>query len=220
MSLFGQGYDPRGKTRATDISDPVPAGKYLLEISKAEERDNKPKNGQATGSHLYTELTIKSQSYGGRKVFHRFNLRNTNPEAERIAHEEFTAMLDAIGMGDVIIKHPSQLLGKVFCGRIVIKDGQNEVKGWEDKSKLTGGAPAPAAAGQAPAKPAWQRGAAPAQSPASSPAPANHNGGAAAQSGPTDAGTETAPAAAADTTTQQTTAPSDAPARPKKPWEK
>lgn len=212
-SLFGSGYDPRGQARAEDFGNPLPRGKYPVEITKAEEQNNKA----GTGAFLFVEHTVLSQQYKGRKVFHRFNLRNQSQKAEEIARKEFNSLLDAVGMGDVIIKSPSQLLGKVFLCRVDVeeRDGRedNVVKGWEDKGNLAPASAQPAAG--APVTPAWQRSA-----PAAAMSSAHHNGGAAGQSGPTDAGTGTAHAAVADTTTQQTTAHSDAPQRPKKPWEK
>lgn len=180
MGLFDQPYDPRGKDRGQDYGDPVPAGKYVLEVTAAEDRQNKSNSGR----HLWIENTIRGEHYGGRKIFHRFNLRNPSQKAEEIGQKEFNSFLDAIGMGDVLIRQPQQLLGRTYTGRVDIEYNDNRsdnvVKGFDVAGAATGPSGVAPRGAAVPAAPAWQRhAAAPAQSPAGPPAAAT--GGAPAE---------------------------------------
>lgn len=202
MGLFDQPYDPRGQERSSDFGEPIPRGKYRLEITAAEEVPTKA----GDGAMLKIETTVRSQGFSGRKIFNRFNLRNPSQKAEEIARKEFNSLLDAIGMGDVIIKSPNQILGKVFTGRVDIESGNNGrqdnvIKGYEPAGVNT----APAAAAAAPA-PAWQR--SPGQPQQQAQAPQQQP--AAAAPAPTPAAAAPAPPAAAPA----------AAAAPLKPWER
>lgn len=212
MGLFDQPYDPRGKDRGQDYGDPVPPGKYVLEVTAAEDRQNKSNSGR----HLWIENTIRGEHYGGRKIFHRFNLRNPSQKAEEIGQKEFNSFLDAIGMGDVLIRQPQQLLGRTYTGRVDVEhnDGRSDniVKGFDVAGAATGPSGAAPRGAAVPAAPAWQRpaAAAPAQAPA----------------GPPAAATGGAPAEHAASTSEAQTARSEPPPSPApaaaglRPWER
>lgn len=155
MARLENDYDPRGQDRGQAPGEVLPSGYYLSAITGSDIKTTK----DGSGNYIELEHTIQSQGYKGRKVWSRINRKNKSEIAERIGREEFARLLDAIGMGEVIIRDTVQLHDKVMCIRVVVEKDQNggdrnEVKGYFDKSKV--GAPAPAPAAAAPA-PAWQK---------------------------------------------------------------
>lgn len=157
MARLDEVFDPRGVDRGQQRGEAMPSGYYLASITASDLKKTKA----GTGDYFEFELTIASEGYKGRKAWARVNRRNPNPEAQRIGHQEFARLLDAIGMGDVQIKDTAQVHDKMLTIKLTIADGQNgdkvnEVKGFYPKEKA-GGQAAPQRPAAAPQQPAWQR---------------------------------------------------------------
>lgn len=146
--------------------DPIPDGWYQAVITKAELKAT-GKGGQMIG----VDYKIEGPTHAGRTVnFQNINIKNSNPEAERIGMSQLGSIMGAIGLAT--IQDTDQLVG----GRLMIKvafkaagkyvkdgveksfDADNEIKGWK---ALEGGIPAtsqaPTSGAPTGAKAPWQR---------------------------------------------------------------
>lgn len=143
---------------------PIPAGVYPAQIIESELRALKSGNGEA----LALQFEILGNQFAGRRVFANLNIHHNNPEAQRIAQEQLSAICHAVGV--MQLQDSSQLHNKPMNVRVKIRkqegyEDRNEISGYEG---LQAGAapvaqsPAPQpAAGGAPRKP-WERAAQPA----------------------------------------------------------
>lgn len=142
-------FDATDVTPAQDLSDPLPVGWYGTEISGTALKPTKAGNGMI----LEVEHTISEGEYKGRKTWSRFNVRNQNETAERIAKEQLSALCHATGV--LKFRTHEQLQGKRVLVRVVVKQDQgyeprNEVKAWKEYSATAASAPSRAAAGEDP----------------------------------------------------------------------
>lgn len=81
----------------TSEFEPLPEGVYDAEVTASDitEKDG----GQRV--RLSIELTVRTDGYDGRKVWHGFNLKNPSPKAEEIAQRELSDLCRACGMAAV-----------------------------------------------------------------------------------------------------------------------
>lgn len=73
---------------------PLPAGKYLVQVTDNEVKQTKAK----TGTYLKVTLEVISDEYKGRKLFQNFNLVNPNEEAVRIGRGQLKSFVKACHM--------------------------------------------------------------------------------------------------------------------------
>ncbi len=142
-------FDATGVTPAQDLSDPVPAGWYGTTITGTQLKRTKAGDGLI----LEVEHTISEGDAKGRKLWSRFNVKNPNETAERIAKEQLSALCHATGV--LKFRAHEQLREKRCLVRVIIKtqDGyepRNEVKAWKEYSATAASAPSRAAAGEDP----------------------------------------------------------------------
>ena len=128
---------------------PIPAGKYKAVITESESKPT-----AKGGEYLKLTVEIIEGQYKGRKVFGNLNLKNANPEAEKIAKISLADICRAVG-----VTHPrdsSELHNKPLMVKLSIKPetadvpAGNDIKGWEGIGKVAPAVAAPAA----PATPA------------------------------------------------------------------
>lgn len=143
--------------------DPIPSANYELRAVQIELKDTR----DLTGKYINVQFEVLGPNYAGRMIFSKFNVKNRNPQAVEIALGDLKAWLKACGKnatGALRVKEIFGLEGIPFIGRVKIEhdktgqnDPQNVVKGFK---------PLPQVQGQfsAPATPAAQQQAAPAQS--------------------------------------------------------
>lgn len=141
--------------------DPLPAGEYRMAITGSEVKPT----STGSGKMLKIELVVLDEPFKGRKVFDNLNIQNANPEAQRIAHGQLSAICHATGV--LQLMNSFQLHNIPMLVRIAIKqspgyDPQNVVKGYKGILAAPGSAPASPAAAPAPAAPsanapAWAR---------------------------------------------------------------
>lgn len=74
--------------------DVLPAGKYIAIITQNETRQTK----SGTGERLNFTFEIVEGDHKGRKVWAGLNIKNQNPDAEKIAMRELSAICRAVGV--------------------------------------------------------------------------------------------------------------------------
>lgn len=162
-TIFQGGFDSTTvePAKPRDFS-PLPAGPYDSEITNADVKDTRNRDGQ----YLEVEHTIVSpEQYAGRKVWARINLVNPSADAQRIGREQLSALCHATGIP--VLKDSDHLFGKVVRIRVKVDrrdqdNPRNEVTGWEphagatppvNASRPAANVPASAGAKKAP----WQK---------------------------------------------------------------
>ena len=73
--------------------EPLPPGRYVVQIVNSEMRPTKDGMGQL----LWLELDVLEGEYAGRKLFDRLNLINNNPTTVEIAQRTLSAICHAVG---------------------------------------------------------------------------------------------------------------------------
>jgi len=118
-------------TEGIPLSNPIPAGWYNATITGGEICVTKAGNGE----YIKTKFTILGPSQEGRVLFQNYNIRNPSTEAERIGHQQFAALLRAIGKKGV--RDTDELLGASCMINVVIKPAKdaypevNDIKGYK-----------------------------------------------------------------------------------------
>ncbi len=74
--------------------DPLPADKYLVEITASEMKPTKTGSGEM----LQLEFTVLDGEYKGRKVWDRLCLRHSTPKAVEIAKANLSAICHAVNV--------------------------------------------------------------------------------------------------------------------------
>lgn len=117
----------------------LPEGFYNAIITATELKETKA----GTGAYIRTEYTIIDGTHAKRKVWSNFNIRNSNPEAQRIGLSQLSSCCQAIGLpgiSDTEQLHCRPLKIKVAVRQSEQYGDQNEVKGFA-KSDLSVAAP-------------------------------------------------------------------------------
>lgn len=145
--------------QAPRSNDPLPAGQYDVEITKAEVKALKSGNG--TG--LQVEYTvIAPDAHARRKVFQNLNIQHSNAQAEQIGQSQLSALCRAVGIGQ--LDDTDDLFQRTLRIGVKVRPAQgeygpsNDVTGYEPVG-ATPAAARPAAqpqAGAAKAAP-WQK---------------------------------------------------------------
>ena len=73
--------------------EPLPPGKYRVQIVQSEMRATK----DGSGAYLWLELDVIEGEHWGRKLFDRLNLSNSNPLTVEIAQRQLSSICHAIG---------------------------------------------------------------------------------------------------------------------------
>ena len=113
-----------------DEYQPLPAGTYQAVITNSEMKPTKK-----GGEYLSLTIEIIAGQYKGRKVFDNLNMKNANPETEKIARIQLANICRCVGI--INIRDSSELHNKPLQVRLAIKPetpeypAGNQVKGWE-----------------------------------------------------------------------------------------
>lgn len=124
FDAFGPGGFDRNSEEPARGYEPVPPGKYPVQILKTEVKPTK----SGTGSYLWLEMEIFDGPMKGRKVFSNLNLDNPSEQAVKIARKELSAILYAVEL--VTITHPDQLVNRWMYVSVRVKNDQNDVNGY------------------------------------------------------------------------------------------
>ncbi len=139
--------------------DPIPAGRYLTEITASEMKPTKTGNGEM----LQLEFTVLDGEFKGRKVWDRLCIRHANSQTVTIAQANLSAICHAVGVlrpQDSMQLHHIPLVVTVKCKADESGEIHNEIKGYakrESKLPTTTGASQPPPTPEANQTAPWER---------------------------------------------------------------
>jgi hypothetical protein len=114
--------------------DPLPAGWYDVQITGAELRQTK----SGTGQYIAVRYDVTGPTHQGRVVFGNLNIRNANPDAERIGRQQLGELMRSIGLAQVT--DTDQLIGHQLQIKLRVReasggyDASNDVSGFRATS--------------------------------------------------------------------------------------
>lgn len=115
----------------TNSFEAIPAGEYLVAITKSVMADNKKRNGQ----HLTCHMKIIEGEFKGRILFELMNLDNPNPVAVDIANKTLNGICQACGK--VGVEDSNELHNIPMIVVVAVKPGDavnppsNKMKGYK-----------------------------------------------------------------------------------------
>lgn len=142
------------RVEPSTVMETLPAGKYVVEITKSETKETKAKNG----SYLELEMTVLDGEYRGRKVWDRLCLVHDNQKTQNIARANLSALCHAVNV--LQPKDSVELHGLPFVINVKIRENEsngekyNEVRGYSKRERAV--APESAAASSDTSAP-WSR---------------------------------------------------------------
>lgn len=80
------------EVQAAGEFEPIPEGKYLMQIDEAELKDTKTGGGQYIKAKF---KVVDNGDYANRVVFHNFNIKNANPKTVEIGLQQVKSFLVA-----------------------------------------------------------------------------------------------------------------------------
>lgn len=122
------GFDSTG-IEPREAYETLPAGKYVVSISKSDVKTTKAGDGQ----YLSLEMDVLEGEHKGRKVWDNINFRNPNPKATEIAQRTLSALCHAIGvvkLEDSSQAHGIPIVVKVSLDKKPDGDSRNVVKAY------------------------------------------------------------------------------------------
>jgi len=130
MANLGQTFAADQMPQSDNNYEPLPAGWYKVKIAGAELKDTKAGNGQ----YIAVRYDITGPSHEGRVVFGNLNIRNPNPKAEEIGHQQLGELMRAIGLSKV--QDTDELIGGVLSIKLAVTQSEqygasNDVKGYK-----------------------------------------------------------------------------------------
>lgn len=141
MAELGESFDvqslPDGKS-----FDVLPAAEYPLVIVNSEVK----KTQDGSGRYLKLEFQVVRGEHQNRKLWENLNLWNANQQTVQIAKSQLKQIGQAVGVP--VISDSQQLHGKVFLGKVTIKDGGDYGK----QNRIVAYKPMPAAVAPQPAQ--------------------------------------------------------------------
>lgn len=156
MADLGQTFDASSVPDQQSF-DTIPPGKYPVQITQSEMRDNKA----GTGKYLWLEMQIIDGPSSGRLLWDRLNLINQNQTAVDIAYQTLGAICKAVGI--TMCKDSEELHMRPMTANVKVRpaqngyDAANEIKGYEPAGSKAPAAQAPQQAVGGSAQPAWRR---------------------------------------------------------------
>ncbi len=122
----------------TTAYEPLPAGKYLAEITASEMKPVKSGNG----SYLQMEFTVLDGPCKGRKVWDRLCINHPNDLTQKIARGNLSAICRAVGVmqpRDSVELHNLPVVVTVKCKkREDTGEITNELKGYAKRESAAG----------------------------------------------------------------------------------
>jgi hypothetical protein len=149
MAKLEQEFSPADVPANERSFDPIPAGTYNLQVIESRIEDTKNGSGQM----LVLTLEVIDGEYAGRKIWDRLNIRNQNPDAQRIAQRALADL--CISLGIVELSDSEELHFKPFTARVRIESDKSGQYDPQNRVRYNGAPPAQKAPAQKapPAKP-------------------------------------------------------------------
>jgi hypothetical protein len=120
MAYFAFNADQAVREEGEGSFDPIPEGWYQVTILDAPIKAVKNKPGE----YINLKLLVSGPSHANRIVFAKLNVRNANPDAERIAHLQLGDILRATGISGM--EDTDQLIDRRLEAKVVIKPATSE----------------------------------------------------------------------------------------------
>ena len=175
MATLDQEFDATAIPEDDRNFDPIPAGNYLMQVIDSEVKPTK----SGTGDQLVLTLEVIDGRHSGRRVWDRLNIRNQNPDAQRIAQRALADLMLAIGVRHLV--DTEELHFKPFTGKVTIKPDKTGEFGPQNavRYKPSGGSPAqpPTSSAAAPGAGARSTNTAQAQNATTARSASHSNGG-------------------------------------------
>lgn len=108
------------------FGDPIPDAWYNAMIDDSEIKPTKT-NATDGGAYLNLRFNIIDGEYKGRKVFGRFNIRNSNPTAQEIGYKQLSAVAHAVGV--LMVQDSQQLHGIPLKIKVKVRAAQKNPDG-------------------------------------------------------------------------------------------
>jgi hypothetical protein len=142
MTLLNTTFNASELPQSDNNFEPLPAGWYQAAIKGAEVKDTKA----GTGQYIAVQYDILGPTHQGRVVFGNINIRNPNPKAEEIGHQQLGEIMRAIGLAS--LQDSDQLIGGNLSIKLSIRKSEeygdsNDVKGYKALEGAITQAPAP-----------------------------------------------------------------------------
>ena len=129
MSNLPSAFDANS-VEPNDSFDPIPAGKYDVQIIASEMKPTKNGNGQ----YLQLELEVALGPFAGRRIWDRLNLVNPNQTAVDIANRTLSQICRACGVMNVT--DSEELHFKTIGAKVKVRaatqeyDASNDISGY------------------------------------------------------------------------------------------
>jgi hypothetical protein len=150
MADLGQTFDPTEVPEDERSFAPLPAGDYLCQVVESDVAPTKSGSGEL----LKLTIEVMDGPFSNRKLWENLNIRNDNPDAQRIAQRALADLCQAVGVG--AIRNSEELHFKPFVARVDLdkKDPErNRIKRYKPRPGSAAAAPSPTSAPSAAARP-------------------------------------------------------------------
>jgi len=127
--------------------DPVPRGRYPMQVIESRIDDTKA----GTGRIMTLTLEIIDGEYTNRRIWDRLNIENQNPDAQRIALGSLRKLCDALGI--VELRDTEELHFKPFEADVRIEEDKSGQYGPQNRVRYVSEGQAAPAPKSAPARP-------------------------------------------------------------------
>lgn len=131
--------------------EPLPAGTYPLQVIESRIEDTRSGSGQM----LTLTLEVLNGPYQGRRIWDRLNIRNQNPDAQRISQQALKALCEQIKIVG-ILQDSDDLHFKPFQGRVTIEPSRDDRYGPQNRVRYNVNANRPQQQGQPAGRPQQQ----------------------------------------------------------------
>ena len=130
MAFLNEAFNVADLPASQDF-EPVPAGWYSVDIKAADVKQTK----SGTGEYIKLQLAITGPTHAGRVVFCNLNVRNANPDAEKIGRAQMGDVMRSTGI--TRLTDTDQLINKTLSAKLSVKaatadyPASNDVKGFK-----------------------------------------------------------------------------------------
>lgn len=122
------------KTKKT--YDPMPKGKYLMQLTRLTEKDTKAGNG----TYLDATFQVVEGEFKNRLVFHKFHVANPNSKCQEVGIDQLNKFLKCSGAHggladlDFDTERVSEFINKPVAANVGIEEGSG---GYKDRNRIT-----------------------------------------------------------------------------------
>ncbi len=118
---------------SAQTNTPLAAGTYLMKVESAEVKQTVSK----TGEYLEVWFKVTEGESSGRRVGHRFNIKNATPKAQEIGLSQLKTMLLCAGHSGESLASVNDMIGLTVLAKTKVKQDSKGVDRAEIASFLT-----------------------------------------------------------------------------------